>query len=411
MDASAHQHVAEQADPETLVTFLRHLFDNDFIQRTHCYMERPSVIWLHLISDALIMASYYSIPFGLVYLVHRRRDIGYHWMLVMFAAFIFACGTTHLFNIQALWYPVYRLDGVIKAITAGLSVATAIALWKIMPTLIMIPSPSQLTQANKDLHKEIEDRREAQQQLRVARDELEVRVKERTNELEETNRGLQEQIVQRQAAEHRRNLMIAELDHRVKNNLAAVIAIMQQTMRSAATLPEFTDSFAGRVRAMATTHEALARGKWEGIPLNDLIARTLGHYGGADGSRLRFSGPQVSLPARAALPLSMALHELATNAAKYGSLAVSDGYVQIAWTLRDDDELELTWTERGGKPVTRPTRTGLGTQLVQGLIGYELQGTVAFDYPPEGVTCKMSMNLKDQTENQQLATPHPGEAV
>jgi signal transduction histidine kinase/FixJ family two-component response regulator len=122
-----------------------------YTPRSQCMNDENPVIWLNLISDAAIAISYYSIPLALIYFVRRRRDFTFHWLIVGFAAFILACGTTHVFNIIAIWNPVYRLDGIVKAITGVLSILTAIAIWPLIPKALAVPSPSSLRQANEKL--------------------------------------------------------------------------------------------------------------------------------------------------------------------------------------------------------------------------------------------------------------------
>ncbi|HZE88317.1 MAG TPA: ATP-binding protein [Verrucomicrobiae bacterium] len=131
--------------------FLRDLFSSDFIPHGHCYYWNPAIIWLHVLSDGVITLAYYSIPIMLIQFVRRRRDVAFHWMFVMFGVFIFACGTTHLMNIWEVWHGTYRLGGTIKAITAAASLATAGLLWPLIPKALALPSPAQLSAANREL--------------------------------------------------------------------------------------------------------------------------------------------------------------------------------------------------------------------------------------------------------------------
>jgi signal transduction histidine kinase len=134
------------------VNFLHSIFSSDgFMPHGMCYMWQPGVIWLHVVSDALIALAYYSIPITLVYFVRRRRELEFSWIYLCFAVFIVACGTTHLMEILNIWHPVYWLSGIIKAITAIVSVVTAILLVRLVPKAVVIPSPQQLREANDDL--------------------------------------------------------------------------------------------------------------------------------------------------------------------------------------------------------------------------------------------------------------------
>src|SRR5579872_5410163 len=131
-----------------MIEFFRKLFDSDFMSHGHCYFWKPEIVWLHAVSDGLIALSYYFIPFMLIYLVRKRRDLPFHWMFFMFGIFILGCGTTHVMELWTLWHGTYRLAGLIKAITAAASVATAIALIPLVPKAMQLPSPAQLRAAN-----------------------------------------------------------------------------------------------------------------------------------------------------------------------------------------------------------------------------------------------------------------------
>jgi signal transduction histidine kinase len=173
-----------------MLDFFRNLFSNEFMPHGHCYFWQPDVLWLNAISDAVIALAYYSIPFVLFSFARKRRDLSFSWIFVAFGAFILACGTTHLMSVWTIWNPTYRLDGVIKAITAVASVATAVALVQLVPALVSLPSPAQLQSINANLANEIEERRAAEEKVRQANTELERRVAARTEELTEANRRL-----------------------------------------------------------------------------------------------------------------------------------------------------------------------------------------------------------------------------
>jgi PAS domain S-box-containing protein len=166
-----------------MAEFFRNLFASDFMPHGVCFLWNPGVLWLHAISDAIITVSYYLIPMALVYFVWRRKDLPFHWMFVMFGLFIFGCGSTHLMEVWTLWHGTYRLAGVVKAITAGVSGVTAGLLVHLLPQALALPSPEQLRQANNELEREITGRRRADAALKRAHDELEARVRDRTAEL------------------------------------------------------------------------------------------------------------------------------------------------------------------------------------------------------------------------------------
>ncbi len=178
----------------------------------YCFLWTRPLLWLYVISDSLITLSYYSIPIALVYFVRKRRDLAFNWMFLMFAAFIIACGTTHLMALWTIWNPVYWLDGAVKAITAIASVITAVALWLLMPKALALPSPAQLEAANSALQGEIIERNQAQEALRRAHEELEIRVHERTKELTRITEALQAEIAERKQVEERLGLQGAALE-------------------------------------------------------------------------------------------------------------------------------------------------------------------------------------------------------
>ncbi|HEX4350814.1 MAG TPA: PAS domain S-box protein [Verrucomicrobiae bacterium] len=185
-----------------MIDFLKTLFSADgFMPHGHCYLWRPGVLWLHITSDALIALAYYSIPFTLLYFIRKRRDIPFNWMFLCFAVFIVACGTTHLMEILVIWHPVYWLSGSIKALTALVSVPTAILLMKLLPQALALPSPAVLRVTNAELAGEIAERKRAEAAAQRLNNELEQRVAERTRQLEEANEILTREIFERKRAE------------------------------------------------------------------------------------------------------------------------------------------------------------------------------------------------------------------
>ncbi len=175
-----------------MLEFFRRLFEADFMPHGYCFGWRPDILWLHVSSDTAIALSYYVIPLALVYLVRARRDLAFHWMFSLFGLFILSCGTTHLLGVWTLWHPVYRLEGVVKAVTALASLPTAVMLVWLTPKAVALPSPEQLRVANEALLREIGERREAEAQVSRLNRELERRVEERTIDLERTNQALRE---------------------------------------------------------------------------------------------------------------------------------------------------------------------------------------------------------------------------
>lgn len=122
----------------------------------HCYLWTPSILWLHVISDFIIFISYYSIPIALIYFVVKKKTVPFNWIFWMFGAFILLCGTTHIVDVWTTWNPTYRLEGVIKAITALVSIATAITLWPLIPKAMALPTTYDLQEINRELEKSSE---------------------------------------------------------------------------------------------------------------------------------------------------------------------------------------------------------------------------------------------------------------
>ena len=132
--------------------FFTQLFSSvGFEPHGHCYLWQPDILWLNVLSDLGIALAYYSIPLALIYFVSKRQDLAYRWMFGMFGAFVFFCGTTHLIEIWTVWHGTYRFEAVIKALTAGVSVTTAVLLWPLIPAALRLPNPKQLVQANQEL--------------------------------------------------------------------------------------------------------------------------------------------------------------------------------------------------------------------------------------------------------------------
>lgn len=492
-----HQPAAPpSAQPGGGAGFFSGLFE-PFVPRQVCMNHEQGVIWLHAVSDTMIALAYFSIPVALLYFVSRRRDLAFHWMFLMFAAFILACGTTHAFNVAALWRPMYRLDGLVKLVTGMVSVLTAILLWPLIPRAVLLPSPSQLREANEGLERANAELAAANAELQQMRDELEQRVRERTAALahsEEKYRTLFENandgifiidpetlrildanptacerlgygceelrgrplsdisspespldlavaterlrrdqslivehvhrrkdgsdlpveisarmvryngqrvwqsfvrdISERRRAEAHRDELIAELNHRVKNTLATVLSIAQQTLARAPSVESFRQSFEGRIQALSLTHRLLSETHWQHTRLRDLVAACTRPFVGDAPDRLSIEADrEILLRPRATLSLTMILHELATNSAKYGAWSGPTGVVAVSWTIERESEptLRVVWQESGGPPVAAERTLGFGTRFISRSIEYELQGRAEFQYRRDGLRCELSM--------------------
>ena len=217
------------------------------------------------------------------------------------------------------------------------------------------------------------------------------------------------------AAEQRQELLINELNHRVKNTLATVQAIATQTLRSSATDREARDAFEARLLALSKVHNVLTRENWGAVSLAEIADEVLAPHSGEEAARFRIGGPPVRLDPRMALPIAMGLHELATNAIKYGALSEPNGRVSIAWDVGRAPEgrrLRLRWEETGGPPVSPPTRKGFGSRLIERSLSGELGAEVVLTYAPTGFVCTIDAPLPEdgpsepplQTEASQAAS-------
>ncbi|TAL28500.1 MAG: PAS domain S-box protein [Phenylobacterium sp.] len=201
-------------------------------------------------------------------------------------------------------------------------------------------------------------------------------------------------IDERKRAEERRTLLINELNHRVKNTLAAVQSIARQTLRSERNPAEMSEIFTARLVSLSAAHDILTRENWEGAGMREIAQVGLAPF---DETRITVSGPEVRVTARAAIALSMALHELATNATKYGGLSGDVGGVALTWrTRREDDRVlfELEWREFGGPPVAAPKRRGFGSRLLSQGVRADLNGVAELLFEPEGVICRITAPLE-----------------
>jgi two-component sensor histidine kinase len=209
--------------------------------------------------------------------------------------------------------------------------------------------------------------------------------------------------VTRKRDEAERETLIAELDHRVKNVLAAVQSLAAQSARKASSLEGFLKTFAGRLKSMASAHQLLTATRWRGAGMQNIAAAELG---GLAPGQTRWQGPDLILNPRAANAMSLALHELATNAVKFGALSTELGRVDVAWRSTTDGGLELLWTESGGPPVMPPQRRGFGATLLDKVTGRELGGEARVEHRREGVRATLVAGASALAD-QPVASPAP----
>jgi PAS domain S-box-containing protein len=202
-------------------------------------------------------------------------------------------------------------------------------------------------------------------------------------------------ISDRKRAEQQRDLLVAELNHRVKNTLAIVSAIAQQSFSRNPHADEDRRSFFARIRALAQTHSRLAEAGWSGASLEAMLRDEFAPFIRDDRGNVHISGPPVTLQAKCALTLGMSIHELATNAAKYGALSTGHGSLAICWQIdAADQQLRINWAEAGGPKVRRPERSGFGRFLLERALSFDLGGDVRLVFAEEGVQCNIAVPLE-----------------
>ncbi|MCZ8370178.1 MAG: CHASE domain-containing protein [Porphyrobacter sp.] len=196
-----------------------------------------------------------------------------------------------------------------------------------------------------------------------------------------------------------RNSLTRELNHRVKNTLANVLSILSLTRRRASGLDDFADSLEGRIRALSATHDLLTVTDWGTTPIRAVIQAELQHFRVALGDAILLEGPELELAPNDALSFGLAVHELATNAAKYGALSVPGGKITIRWQRGDDPAAETAWAEvewqeTGGPPVATQRRRGFGTELIEKVVAHELRQPVTLDFAESGVRCVLRVPVR-----------------
>ena len=205
--------------------------------------------------------------------------------------------------------------------------------------------------------------------------------------------GVTIDITDLKEAEARRTLLIQEIDHRARNALAVVQSIIRLTQ--AKSIDDYIAKIEGRIKALSTAHALLSESRWEGADLGQLVDEELAPYRQGDVKRFTATGPSVFLHPASAQSVALVLHELATNAAKYGAMSVPHGRVRVSWDLRDD-VLALVWEEADGPPVQVPTSDGHGMMVINASVVRQLGGTVSFDWRPAGLRFAMSARISSE---------------
>jgi PAS domain S-box-containing protein len=201
-------------------------------------------------------------------------------------------------------------------------------------------------------------------------------------------------VTERRKAEERQRLLVNELNHRVKNTLALVQGLALQSFKDGRDPAEARGAFQERLAALSAAHDLLTRENWEGATLNQLAEQAVGHHN-AQEERIRIEGPDLTLSPKAAVSLVMALHELGTNAAKYGALSAPAGRVTIGWAVEEDERLRLEWREQGGPAVEPPATRGFGFRMIERALASDLAGAARIDFEPQGLVCRIEAPLAE----------------
>jgi two-component sensor histidine kinase len=201
-------------------------------------------------------------------------------------------------------------------------------------------------------------------------------------------------VTERVRAENHQKLLINELNHRVKNTLASIQSIVSQTLRGVQTKEEASKAITDRILAMSRAHDVLTNENWDGADLRAMVESALEAFKVEGREAFRVTGFDLRVGPHAAMSIALALHELATNAVKYGALSEPKGHVDVEWRISDQGGFQLTWTESGGPEVVVGDRKGFGSRLIQQVLPRELRGTATIDYRPFGVSFTLNTSVE-----------------
>jgi len=385
-----------------------------------CLTWAPGLIWTHAIADIVIGLAYFSIPVALSYFVVRRKDLEFRWIVYLFVGFIMACGLTHFVSVYVLWVAAYGVEGIIKVITAILSVATAFLLWPLIPKLLSLPSPTEMKALNLILSRKIDEQERtnlllhaSEEKVRLSHAELERRVAQRTADLSEANTNLMttlndldharaqlEALVQEKTeALQQRDLLLREVYHRVKNNLQIVDSLitMQETSLSDTEAKASLQALRSRVYALGLVHQQLMTSHdlktFDIAPFLKELTENVVSSGATGDVELQVNACELPVNLDFAVPLGLLVTELVTNSIKH---AFPDGEGKISVTLARSDEdgnIQVTVSDngRGDQDQKTASRTGLGKRLIQGLVR-QLQGQMDIQWH-NGTTAKVTLPM------------------
>lgn len=201
-------------------------------------------------------------------------------------------------------------------------------------------------------------------------------------------------VTERVRAENHQKLLVNELNHRVKNTLTSIQSIVSQTLRSVRTKEEASGAISARILALSRAHNVLTNENWDGADLKTMVDSALEAFQTEGRKAIRIAGPTLRVGPHAAMSIALALHELATNAVKYGALSTDSGTVDVTWRISDPGNFEMDWTEQGGPPVVKGDRRGFGSRLILQVLPRELRGVAEIDYLPSGIAFTLNTSLE-----------------
>jgi len=351
-----------------------------------CLSWAPGLVALHAISDALTGLAYFSMPVVLLTFARRRPDLQYIWVLYLFVVFILACGADHVMSIVTLWLPAYGIEGIIKLITALLSVVAAIALWPLLPKLVALPSPAMLERLNAQLQEKIAEQqqtaallRDSEARVKVANGQLQQRVEAQTSELRAANSQLTATLEQR-------DILLREVYHRVKNNLQIVDALMAYQSRQISDKQALASLhyLRQRVYALGLVHQQLLESQdFKTFDIAPFLRELTTAVVDADHRK------QLDVEVRAiplvvgldfAIPLGLLVTELLINALQH-EFPDGAGRISVELERKESGTLALIVSDNGeavddGRTVPFATQPGRGINIITGLVS-QLKGAIS----------------------------------
>lgn len=357
-----------------MAALLEGIASEEFMPHAMCLLWKPELVWLHAVSDGLTALAYYGIPVVIIYFAWKRKDLVFRHVFLLSGIFVLACGTTHAMGVWTLWNPDYLTDGLIKAGTAAVSLTSLAAMWQAMPRALALPSPTQLSEANAALGREVEERQAAEAQVKRLNAELEERVDARTAELEQANAELRRKV-------DSEALLLREVHHRVKNNLQIISSMLRL---QADTADDHTRGLflpaQQRITVMARMHEELyASHNMAGVRFDHYVAELcedLGViYGVQDRVHFEVLVDPLAFGLDTATPLALILNEAVTNACKHAFPEGRSGTVRVSLT-DCDGTVEVDVRDDGVGMQGGRQSDSMGSLLVESL-AQQLDGTVS----------------------------------